>query len=67
MSIGRGNGEATEGQRWHRREAHGAAPAGSVRREFGSDVMVNAAHASDSPDNALRELRIIPRVLLKMP
>jgi len=32
---------------------------GSVRREFGSDIMVNAAHASDSPENALRELRII--------
>ncbi|MBA4386982.1 MAG: nucleoside-diphosphate kinase [Verrucomicrobia bacterium] len=32
---------------------------GSVRREFGSDIMVNAAHASDSPDNAKRELGII--------
>ena len=32
---------------------------GSVRREFGSDVMVNAAHASDSPENAVRELRIV--------
>ncbi|MCX7592009.1 MAG: nucleoside-diphosphate kinase [Kiritimatiellae bacterium] len=32
---------------------------GSVRREFGSDIMVNAAHASDSPENALREMRII--------
>ncbi len=35
-----------------------AAP-GSVRREFGSDVMVNAAHASDSPENAEREMGII--------
>jgi nucleoside diphosphate kinase len=35
-----------------------AAP-GSVRREFGTDVMVNAAHASDSPENALREMKII--------
>jgi nucleoside diphosphate kinase len=35
-----------------------AAP-GSVRREFGSDVMVNAAHASDSVDNAIREMDII--------
>ena len=32
---------------------------GSVRREFGRDIMVNAAHASDSPDNAVREINII--------
>ena len=32
---------------------------GSVRKEFGSDVMVNAAHASDSPENAKREFGII--------
>lgn len=32
---------------------------GSVRREFGQDIMVNAAHASDSPENAEREMRII--------
>ena len=32
---------------------------GSVRREFGQDVMVNAAHASDSPENAAREMKII--------
>ncbi len=32
---------------------------GSVRREFGSDVMVNAAHASDSPESAARELQIV--------
>lgn len=32
---------------------------GSVRREFGSNIMVNAAHASDSPENALREMEII--------
>ncbi|MBP1590182.1 MAG: nucleoside-diphosphate kinase [Kiritimatiellae bacterium] len=31
---------------------------GSVRREFGSDIMVNAAHASDSVENAQREMRI---------
>lgn len=35
------------------------ARAGSVRREFGSDIMVNSAHASDSPENAERELAII--------
>lgn len=32
---------------------------GSVRREYGQDVMVNAAHASDSPENAVREIGII--------
>ena len=32
---------------------------GSVRREFGQDVMVNAAHASDSRENASREMNII--------
>ncbi len=35
------------------------APPGTVRRELGSDVMVNAAHASDSPENAAREMKII--------
>ena len=32
---------------------------GSVRREFGQDIMVNAAHASDSVENAQREMRIV--------
>jgi len=35
------------------------APPGSIRREFGSTIMVNAAHASDSTDNAQREMGII--------
>lgn len=35
------------------------APPGSIRREFGSSTMVNAAHASDSPDNARREMAIL--------
>ncbi|MCF7853511.1 MAG: nucleoside-diphosphate kinase [Candidatus Pacebacteria bacterium] len=35
------------------------APHGTIRREFGSDIMVNAAHASDSPDNAQREMSIL--------
>ena len=35
------------------------APPGSIRREFGSTIMVNAAHASDSPENARREMGII--------
>jgi nucleoside diphosphate kinase len=35
------------------------APPGSIRREFGQTVMVNAAHASDSEDNAKREVGII--------
>ncbi|MHA3773199.1 nucleoside-diphosphate kinase [Verrucomicrobiota bacterium sgz303538] len=35
------------------------APPGSIRREFGQTIMVNAAHASDSADNAQREMGII--------
>jgi len=35
------------------------APPGSIRREFGSNIMVNAAHASDSVENARREMAII--------
>jgi len=35
------------------------APPGSIRREFGSNIMVNAAHASDSADNARREMGIV--------
>ena len=35
------------------------APDGTVRREFGSDVMVNTAHASDSAENAQREMGIL--------
>ena len=35
------------------------APPGSIRREFGQTIMVNAAHASDSEENAKREIGII--------
>jgi len=35
------------------------APGGTIRREFGSNVMVNTAHASDSPENARREMGIV--------
>lgn len=35
------------------------APPGSIRREFGSTIMVNAAHASDSVENAQREFSIV--------
>ncbi len=35
------------------------APPGSVRREFGSNIMVNAAHASDSVQSAEREMKIV--------
>ncbi|MFA7257813.1 MAG: nucleoside-diphosphate kinase, partial [Kiritimatiellales bacterium] len=40
---------------------------GSVRKEYGSDIMVNAAHASDSPESCKREMSIIKpeRNLLK--
>jgi nucleoside diphosphate kinase len=32
---------------------------GTVRSDFGRDLMRNGAHASDSPENAMRERRII--------
>ncbi len=35
------------------------APPGSIRREFGQTIMVNAAHASDSAENAQREMAIV--------
>jgi nucleoside diphosphate kinase len=35
------------------------APGGTVRREFGHDVMVNTAHASDSPESAKREMGVV--------
>lgn len=35
------------------------APPGSIRREFGQTIMVNAAHASDSEENASREIGIV--------
>ncbi len=34
------------------------APPGSIRREFGQTIMINAAHASDSAENAKREMAI---------
>jgi nucleoside diphosphate kinase len=35
------------------------APPGSIRREFGQTIMINAAHASDSAKNAKREMQIV--------
>jgi len=35
------------------------APPGSIRREFGQTMMINAAHASDSAANAEREIGIV--------
>ena len=35
------------------------APPGSIRREFGTSVMVNAAHASDSEESVRREMGIL--------
>jgi hypothetical protein len=35
------------------------APPGSIRKEFGQNIMVNAAHASDSVENARREMAIV--------
>jgi nucleoside diphosphate kinase len=35
------------------------APAGTIRRDFGTNIRVNAAHASDSKENAIREMGIL--------
>ena len=35
------------------------APDGTIRREFGQDVMVNTAHASDSQESFERETKVI--------
>lgn len=35
------------------------AEGGTVRWDYGSDLMRNGAHASDSPDNAIRERKIV--------
>lgn len=35
------------------------APGGTIRREFGHDVMVNTAHASDSKESVERESKVI--------
>lgn len=35
------------------------APGGTIRRDFGTDVMINTAHASDSFENAKREMGIV--------
>ena len=35
------------------------APPGSIRKEFGQTIMINAAHASDSMENAEREMAIV--------
>ncbi len=34
------------------------APGGTIRREYGSNIMVNAAHSSNSLENAGREMKI---------
>lgn len=35
------------------------APGGTIRADFGSDIMVNTAHASDSTASALREIKVV--------
>jgi len=35
------------------------APGGTIRREFGSNIMVNTAHASDSAESAKREMGVV--------
>ena len=35
------------------------APSGTIRKEFGQSIMINTAHASDSADNAKREMGVV--------
>ena len=35
------------------------APPGTIRKEFGTSIMINAAHASDAPENAAREIGLL--------
>ena len=46
-------------RRWQGATNPDRADPGTVRSDFGRDLMRNAAHASDSPENAARERRII--------
>jgi len=46
-------------RRWQGATNPEKAEAGTVRSDFGRDLMRNAAHASDSPDSARREREII--------
>jgi nucleoside diphosphate kinase len=46
-------------RRWQGATNPEKADPGTVRSDFGRDLMRNAAHASDSAENALRERRII--------
>ncbi len=32
---------------------------GTIRKEFGSSIMINAAHASDAPENAAHEIELV--------
>ena len=43
----------------HRNFSPSPNPGFSVRQDFGSNVMVNTAHASDSPESVEREMKII--------
>ncbi len=35
------------------------APGGTIRREFGANIMINTAHASDSAESAQREMGVV--------
>ncbi len=55
----RGPGAIAKIRQWQGATNPEKAEAGTVRSDFGRDLMRNAAHASDSPENAQRERRII--------
>ena len=55
----RGPGAVEKIRHWQGATNPLKAEAGTVRSDFGRDLMRNAAHASDSPESAERERRII--------
>jgi nucleoside diphosphate kinase len=55
----RGEDAVEKIRRWQGATNPEKADPGTVRSDFGRDLMRNAAHASDSADNAMRERRII--------
>jgi nucleoside diphosphate kinase len=55
----RGEDAIAKIRRWQGATNPEKAEAGTVRSDFGRDLMRNAAHASDSPENARREREVI--------
>ncbi len=54
-----GRGRGAKNPRSPRTDRSREGSPGSIRKEFGQTIMVNAAHASDSAENAKREMAIV--------